>query len=191
LTGLTHLSAGGRISRAVCVLPTPPRPLSAARLCPAEQNERAQIRFGARHSRSVRAVARRYSIFTYRSKCLSESRYQCADVLITLHGWHYGIQVTVYHADEGMNSGQKGSNLRRQEAPHEVIRFMPYAKLNALAKRSICESLWSLFSKDLVVPKCGVAAFRERLDWIEFDGRSFHFSRYWNRAAPPEPKNSL
>ncbi len=114
-----------------------------------------------------------------------------ADVLITLHGWHYGIQVTVYHADEGMNSGQKGSNVWRQEAPHEVIRFMPYAKLNALAKRSICESLWSLFSKDLVVPKCGVAAFRERLDWIEFDGRSFHFSRYWNRAAPPEPKNSL
>jgi hypothetical protein len=35
------------------------------------------------------------------------------------------------------------------------------------------------------------SGFRERLDWIEFDGRSFHFSRYWNRAALPEPKNSL
>ena len=96
--------------------------------------------------------------------------------MITLHGWHYGIQVTVYHADEGMNPGQKGSNLRPQEAPHEVIRFMPYAKLNALAKRSICESLWSLFSKDLVVPKCGVAAFRERLGWVEFGGVAFIFA---------------
>jgi len=98
-----------------------------------------------------------------------------------------GIQVTVYHADEGMNSGQKGSNLRRQEAPHEVIRFMPYAKLNALTKRSICESLWSLFSKDLVVPKCGVAAFLARIVrifWIlskKFRGKELPRLAIWRR----------
>jgi hypothetical protein len=43
-----------------------------------------------------------------------------ADVLLTLDGRRYGIQVTVYHSDEGMKPDQKGSNLRRQEAVHKA-----------------------------------------------------------------------
>jgi hypothetical protein len=41
-----------------------------------------------------------------------------ADVLVTLSGVRYGIQVTRYHSDEGMHPGGRGSNLRRQEAAY-------------------------------------------------------------------------
>jgi hypothetical protein len=49
-----------------------------------------------------------------------------ADVLLTLDGRRYGIQVTVYHSDEAMNRAQKGSDLRRQEAVHKASTA-PYA----------------------------------------------------------------
>jgi hypothetical protein len=39
-----------------------------------------------------------------------------ADVLLNLNGRKYGIQVTLYHSDEGMNPTGKGSALRREEA---------------------------------------------------------------------------
>jgi len=42
-----------------------------------------------------------------------------ADVLLTLNGRRYGIQVTVYHSDEGSTPTQKGSALRRQEAAYK------------------------------------------------------------------------
>jgi hypothetical protein len=61
-------------------------------------------------------------------------------ILLTLDGRRYGIQVTVYHSDEGMNRAQKGSDLRRQEADHKASTA-PYAMYGnpspwtALAKR--------------------------------------------------------
>jgi hypothetical protein len=42
-----------------------------------------------------------------------------ADVLLELNGIRYGIQVTIYHSDEGTNPTQKGSMLRRQEAAYK------------------------------------------------------------------------
>jgi hypothetical protein len=39
-----------------------------------------------------------------------------ADVLVVVDGRKYGIQVTQYHSDEGMNPAGKGSALRREEA---------------------------------------------------------------------------
>jgi hypothetical protein len=41
-----------------------------------------------------------------------------ADVLLQLDGRRYGIQVTIYHSDEGSNPTQRGSALRRQEAAY-------------------------------------------------------------------------
>jgi hypothetical protein len=41
------------------------------------------------------------------------------DVLLRLNGTRYGIQVTVYHPDEGSTPAQKGSALRRQEAAYK------------------------------------------------------------------------
>lgn len=49
-----------------------------------------------------------------------------ADVLLTLDGRRCGIQVTVYHSDEGMKRDQKGSELRRQESVHKAS-VNPYA----------------------------------------------------------------
>jgi hypothetical protein len=43
-----------------------------------------------------------------------------ADVLLDLNGRRYGIQVTVYHSDEGSAPTQKGSVLRRQEATYKT-----------------------------------------------------------------------
>ena len=46
-----------------------------------------------------------------------------ADVLLGLNGIRYGIQVTQYHSDEGMNGGTKGSTLRREEANKSAVQL--------------------------------------------------------------------
>jgi len=43
-----------------------------------------------------------------------------ADVLLYLDGRRYGIQVTLYHSDEGDTPTQRGSALRRQEALYKT-----------------------------------------------------------------------
>jgi hypothetical protein len=42
-----------------------------------------------------------------------------ADVLVNMDGHRYGVQVTIYHSDEGALPVQKGSALRSQEAAYK------------------------------------------------------------------------
>ena len=55
-----------------------------------------------------------------------------ADVLLQLNGRRYGVQVTIYHSDEGSTSTQKGSALRRQESAysHWPTAYAMYTKPN-------------------------------------------------------------